>query len=69
MDTDSFILSVNTKDTIQDLKKLKFKFEFSNPDKNHDLFSNKNKNVVGKIKLENPKNNWIDEFVCLRSKI
>ena len=25
--------------------------------------------MVGKFKLETPKNIWIDEFVCLRSKV
>ena len=44
-------------------------FDFSNLDKNHELFSNKNKKVLGKFKIEPPKNIWIDEFVCLRSKI
>ena len=28
----------------------------------------KNKKVIAKLKIETPKNNWIDEFVCLRSK-
>ena len=28
----------------------------------------KNKKVIGKFKIETPKNLWIDEFVCLRSK-
>ena len=66
MDTDSFVLSVNTKDVIKDLKNL---FDFSNLDKNHGLFNNKNKKVIGKFKKETPKNYWIDEFVCLRSKM
>ena len=69
MDTDSFILSVNTKDIIKDLKNLENKFDFSNLDKTHELFSNKNKKVIGKFKIETPKNIWIDEFVCLRSKM
>ena len=69
MDTDSFILNVNTKDIIKDLKNLEDVFDFSNLDKNHELFSNKNKKVIGKFKLETPKNIWIDEFVCLRSKM
>ena len=47
MDTDSFILSVNTKDIIKDLKNLEDIFDFSNVDKNHDLVSNKNKKVIG----------------------
>ena len=69
MDTDSFILSVNTKDIIKDLKKLEDIFDFSNLDENHELFSNKNKKVIGKFKIETPKNIWIDEFICLRSKM
>ena len=27
----------------------------------------KEKTVIGKFKIETPKNIWIDEFVCLRS--
>ena len=41
MDTDSFVLSVNTKDVIKDLKNLENIFDFSNLDKNHELFSKK----------------------------
>ena len=69
MDTDSFILSVNTKDIIKDLKNLGDIFDFSDLDKTHELFSDKNKKVIGKFKIETPKNIWIDEFVCLRSKM
>ena len=69
MDTDSFVLSVNTKDIIKDLKNLEQKFDFSHLDKNHELFSNKNKKVIGFFKIEIPKSIWIDEFVCLRSKM
>ena len=42
MDTDSFVLSVNTKDIIKDLKNLEDIFDFSDLDKNHELFSNQN---------------------------
>ena len=69
MDTDSFKLSVNTKNIIKDLKNLEDIFDFSNLDKNHELFSNKNKKVIGKFKIETPKTIWIDDFVCLRSKM
>ena len=69
MDTDSFVLSVNTKDIIEDLKKLEDIFDFSNIDENHKLFSIKQKKVIGKFEIETPKNLWIDEFVCLRSKM
>ena len=41
MDTDSFILSVNTKDIIKHLKNLEKIFDFSNLDKTHELFSKK----------------------------
>ena len=61
-------LSMKRKDIIKDLEKLEDIFDFSNLDKNHELYSEKNKKVVGKFKLETPKNIWIDEFVCLRSK-
>ena len=69
MDTDSFVLSVKTKDIIKDLKNLEDMFDFTNLEKNHELFSNKNKNVIGKFKIETPKNISIDEFLCLRSKM
>ena len=69
MDTDSFVLSVNAKDIIKDLKNLEDIFDFSNLDKNHELFSNKNKKVIGKFKIETPANIWIDEFICLRIKM
>ena len=68
MDTESFVLSVDTKDIIKDLKNLEDLFDFSNLDENHELFSNKKK-VIGKFKIETPKNIWIDEFICLRSKM
>ena len=69
LDTDSFVLSVNTKDIIKDLKNSKDLFDFSNLDENHEIFSNKNKKLIGFIKIETPKNIWIDEFVCLRNKM
>ena len=68
MDSDSFVLSIETQNIINDLKKLEDLFDFSNLNKNHELFSNKNKKVVGKFNIETPENIWIDEFVALRSK-
>ena len=62
------ILSMKTENIIKDLKNLENIFDFSNLDKNHELFSEKNKKIIGKFKIETPKNIWIDEFVCLRSK-
>ena len=43
-------------------------FDFSNLNREHKLFSEENKKVVGKFKIETPRSIWIDEFVCLRSK-
>ena len=57
------------KNTIRDLKKLEVIFVFSIVDENHELFSNKNKKVVKKFKIETPKNAFMDEFVCLRCKM
>ena len=68
MDTDSFVLSVNTNDIIKDLKNLEDIFDFINLDENHEIFSIKNKKVIGKFEIETPKIIWIDEFVSLRSK-
>ena len=69
MDTDNFVLSVNTKSIIKDLKILEDTFDFSNLVESHELFSKENKKVKSKIKIETPKITWIDEFVCLRSKM
>ena len=69
MDTNSFVLSVNTKDIIKDLKYVEHILDFINLDENHELFSNKNKKVIGTFKIETPKNIWINEFACLRSKM
>ena len=68
IDTDGMILSMKTENIIKDLKSLEDIFDFSNLDESHELFSNINKKVIGKFKNECPKNIWIDEFVCLRSK-
>ena len=67
MDCDSFVLSIETENIINDLKNLEDIFDFSNLNKNHKLFSNKNKKI-GKFKIETPDNIWIDEFIALRSK-
>ena len=68
IDTGGMILSMKTESIINDLKDLEDIFDFSNLDENHELFSEKNEKVIGKFKIETPKNIWIDGFVCLRSK-
>ena len=55
MDTDSFVLSINTKDTIKDLINLEDFFHFSNLNESHELFSNENRRVIGKVEIEAPK--------------
>ena len=67
-DTDGMILSMRTENIIEDLKKIEKKFDFSNLDENRELFSEKNKKVMCKYKIESLKNIWIDEFLSLRSK-
>ena len=43
MDTDSFVLSVNTEDIIKDLENLRDIYDFTNLNENQELFGNKNK--------------------------
>ena len=43
------------KDIIKDVKNLEDIFVFENLDEKHDFFSNKNKKVIGKSKIETPK--------------
>ena len=50
MDTDGFVLSVNTKDIIKDLKNLEDIFDFSNLYESHELSNNENKQIIGKYK-------------------
>ena len=68
IDTDGMFLSMKTENIIKDLKNLEDIFDFSNLNKNHEIYSERNKNVIGKFKLKTPLNIGIDEFVCLRSK-
>lgn len=51
-DTDSFIISLRRKEWLASLKNLEEWFDFSNLPINHPLYSTKNKNVLGKFKLE-----------------
>ena len=60
IDTDGIILSMKRENIIEDLKTLEDIFDFSNLDENHELFSNKNKKVIGKFEIETLKNFLID---------
>ena len=52
IDTDGMILSMKTQNIMKDLKNLEDVFDFSNPDDNHELFSNKNKKVIAIFNLK-----------------
>ena len=68
MDCDSLVLSIRTQENNNDLKNLEFFFDFSNLNKDLELFRNKNKEIVEKLKIENSENIWMDEFFALRSE-
>ena len=61
-------MTIKTQNLTNCLKSLEDFFDFSSLNEKHELFSNRNKKVVGKIKIKTPENIWIDEFVDLRSK-
>ena len=48
--TDSFVLSVNTENIIQDLHNLKESFDFSNLDSTHELSNNEKKKFLVNLK-------------------
>ena len=68
MDTDSFVLSINTNNIMEDLKNLYCFFRFQLSKKNQELFSKRNQKVLEEIKIDTPTNTWMYEFSCLRSK-
>ena len=69
LDTDSFIFSVKPiKSLIEDLKHFKEDFDFSDIDPSHELYSEGNKKVIGKMKLETAPEIDLYEAVFLRSK-
>ena len=69
IDTDGMKLSTKTENINEDLKNLEVTFDFSNLDENDELFSKKKTKKTGKFKIETAKNVWINELVCLRSKM
>ena len=64
-----FLLSIRSQKVIKALKNLEDLFHFCHLDENVELLSNENKKVVGKFKIETPKNIYIDDFFILRSKM
>ena len=69
MYTDSFRLSITTSDSSKNLKNLEEFDDFTILNKNNEIFSIENKEVIGNFGIETPKIIWIDEFACLRSKM
>ena len=68
-DNDSFIFSFKpSKTLIKDLKYFKEDFDFSDLDPSHELYSEDNKNVISKMKLETLPELDLDEAVFLRIK-
>jgi hypothetical protein len=51
-DTDSLIYEIETKDIYKDMKSMKEWFDFSDYPKDHSLYDEKNKKVIGKFKDE-----------------
>ena len=66
MDCDSFVLSNKTQIIVIISKNFEDLVDFSNLNKNHKIFSNKNKKLNGKFEFETPKTIWIDEIIALR---
>ena len=67
-DTDSLCYEINTNDVYDDMKTNKNLYDLSNYSKNHKLFDNTNKKVIGKMKDE-AGGEIITEFIGLRSKM
>ena len=71
-DTNSLLLKVKTNDLVSDLEHLQKqykRFDFSNLNKVHQLYSNEFKKIPGYLKIKTPKTLYINKFVCLRSKV
>ena len=70
LETDSFIFPfIRNKNLIEDIKRFKEDFVFSDLDPSPELYSEANKKVIGKIKLETAPELDLDKAVFLRSKL
>ena len=67
-DTDSLLLEIATDDLYKDMTSDRDMYDFSNYPVSHELYSVKNKKVIGKFKDETG-GKPIDEVVCLRPKM
>ena len=68
METDSFVITVNTNDIIKILQKLVNFFDFINFNENPNLLR-KRKKVIRNFQKETPKTVWKAEIFCLRSQM
>ena len=69
LDTDSIIFSFKPIESlIKDIKYFKADFVFSDLEPSHELYSEDNNKVIGKMKLETLPDLDLDEAVFLRSK-
>jgi len=67
-DTDSFIYWIKTEDLYKDMLQHSDLFDFSDYPEHHELYSTKNKKVIGKMKCET-RGEPIEQFVGLRAKM
>ena len=67
-DTDSLLLEIETDDVYKDIETNKNLYDTSDYPKEHPLYSNSNKKVLGKMKDECA-GTPIEECVCLRPKM
>lgn len=67
-DTDSLTYHIKTEDLFEDMKKYEDFYDFSDYPKNHILYSEKNKKILGKFKDE-MKGTAISQFVGLKPKM
>jgi hypothetical protein len=67
-DTDSIIINAFTEDAFKDLEKIKDELDGSAFPKDHPLYSEVNKKVIGKFK-EECNGKVIEEIICIRSKV
>ena len=67
--TDAVVLSLNTNDIFKEIKNPEVLIDFSKLSENHELFSNKNKKLIGNFKTELLQKIRIDEFIYVRIKM
>ena len=67
MDTDAFFLNIKTNDVYEDIENILDEFDTSDYPKDHPLYSETNKKVIGRFKDE-PNGTVIKEAVFIRSK-